>query len=512
MRIKSRIWVSIAASLAVSALIALFVFSVLRELNEDRSQNMRYTEVINKAFALNILIDNVKTEPSQRNMQQAKDVHRTLNKLLADEVSHDVREEALLMQIRRNSQQIGPFLDQFLVHREAPSGALETERRNMLASQLWIKVRFISDDTHRLMEINQSRMVAAQHKTGTTVLVLIVAVILTNSAIFFVSSRSIVQNLERLSEGVGHISSGDLTHRLPAVGKNEFADLARAFNAMAASLQDSYDRLGRYMQELERSNRELQDFTFVATHDLQEPLRKIQTFSERVRNESGVGLNERSLDFLDRVMNAAKRMHSLMEALLDYSCVSKSQDPYQPTDLTRVAREVMEDLSVRVIETNGRVDIGNLPTIEADPTQMRQLFQNLMSNALKYHRPGVPPHIQVRSRQVHDPDNSRELCEISVADNGIGFDEQYLEKIFTPFQRLHGRKEYEGAGIGLTICRRIAERHGGAITAMSRQGKGSTFIITLPVKHEGPGLDANDQAFQPLKMFTKEDRVKERLP
>ena len=201
-----------------------------------------------------------------------------------------------------------------------------------------------------------------------------------------------------------------------------------------------------------------------------------------------------------------------MEALLDYSCVSRSQDPYQPTDLTLVVREVMEDLSLRVLETNGRVEIADLPRIEADATQMRQLFQNLISNALKYHRPEIPPQIQVRGRQYQDPDKSREMCEISIADNGIGFDEQYLEKIFTPFQRLHGRKEYEGTGIGLAICRKIAERHGGKLTAVSRQGKGSTFIITLPVKHEYPGLDATDEARRQLAMFAKEDTVKERLP
>ena len=321
MRVKSRIWASIVASMAVSAIVAYFVFSILSGVSHDISRNARYTEVINKAFALNILVDNIKTEPSQRNMQQAGDVHTSLSRLLADEVSLDVREEALLRQIKRNSQEIGPLLDQFLVHRDGPGGSLETERRNMLASQLWIKVRFITDDTNRLMEINQSRIVPAQSKAGITVLVLIVALILTNAGISFVSSRSIVRDIKRLSEGVGRISSGALSHRIQVVGKSELADLARAFNAMAASLQVSYDRLRRYTQELEQSNRELQDFTFVATHDLQEPLRKIQTFSERVRNESGDGLNERSLDFLDRVRNAAKRMQSLMEALLDYSCV-----------------------------------------------------------------------------------------------------------------------------------------------------------------------------------------------
>lgn len=512
MRIQSRIWVSIAASAAVSAVIVWFAFSILRGMNEDVSRSERYDEVVNKAFALNILVDGFKMDPSHRRMQQAGDVHRSLNKLLEDISPFDAREENLLRQVRRNNQELGRLLNLFFEQREKPDSNIETERKNMLISQLWIKVRLVTDETNRLIEFSQSRIVSAQRKAGITVLVLIVAVILTNAAIFFVSSRSIVQNVERLTEGVGRISSGNLSHRIQVIGKSELADLARAFNGMAASLQVSYDRLKRYTQELERSNRELQDFTFIATHDLQEPLRKIQTFSDRVRSESGDSLNEKSVDFLDRVSNAAKRMQSLMEALLDYSCVSRSQDPYQPTDLTLVVREVMEDLSLRVLETNGRVEIADLPRIEADATQMRQLFQNLISNALKYHRPEIPPQIQVRGRQYQDPDKSREMCEISIADNGIGFDEQYLEKIFTPFQRLHGRKEYEGTGIGLAICRKIAERHGGKLTAVSRQGKGSTFIITLPVKHEYPGLDATDEARRQLAMFAKEDTVKERLP
>lgn len=509
MRIKSRIWVSIVVSLAVSALIALIAFSILSGLNDDLTRSKRYTEVINKAFALNILIDNIKTEPSQRSMQQAEDVHTTLNKLLADEVSLDVREDALLRQIRRNSQEIGPLLDQFFVHREGPGGSLETERRNMLASQLWIKVRFITDDTNRLMEISQSRMVSAQRKAGIIVLALIGGVILTNTAISYVSSRSIVRDVKRLSDGVKRVSCGDLAHRIQVRGKSELADLAAGFNAMTSSLQSFYSRLRRYTQELERSNRELQDFTYVATHDLQEPLRKIQTFSDRVRQESGDRLSEKSLDFLTRAMNAASRMQSLIESLLEYSCVSKRREPHQLADLTVVAEDVLEDLSARIIETRGQIDIGNLPTIEAEPTQMRQLFQNLVSNALKYHRPEVPPEIQVRSRQCRDPGNGREMCEISVSDNGIGFDEQFLEKIFTPFQRLHGKLQYEGTGIGLAICRRIAERHSGTITARSMPGEGSTFIVTLPVKHEDAGLDETAHACLPQGMFTEADKAKE---
>ena len=168
-----------------------------------------------------------------------------------------------------------------LAQKGAPGSSLETERKNMLASQLWTKVRFITDDTNRLMEISQSRIVSAQGKAAVAVLALLVAVILTNATISFVSGRSIVRDVKRLSEGVGHISGGDLAHRIEVLGKNELADLAGAFNGMAASLQASYDRLREYTQKLEQSNRELQDFAFVASHDLQEPLRKIQTFGDR---------------------------------------------------------------------------------------------------------------------------------------------------------------------------------------------------------------------------------------
>jgi signal transduction histidine kinase len=510
MRVKSRIWVSIVASVAVSAIIAYFVFSILSGVSDDISRNARYTEVINKAFALNILIDNIKTEPSLRNMQQAGDVHTSLNRLLADEVSLDVREEALLKQIKRTNQEIGPLLGQFFAPGEGPGSPLERERKDMLASQLWIKVRFITDDTNRLMEISQARIVSAQKKAGVAVLVLIAALILTNAAIFFVSSRSIVRNVRVLSEGVMSISGGDLDHRIRVTGRSELADLAETFNAMTGSLQGSYGRLRRHTQELERSNRELRDFTYVATHDLREPLRKIQTFNDLVKDESGDRLSERSLDFLERAINAAGRMQSLIDALLEYSSLSMGRKPFPQTDLSAVAREVVEDLSVRITDTGGRIDMGDLPAIEADPTQMRQLFQNVISNALKYHRAGVLPEIRVRSRKVRDPGNGKEMCEISISDNGIGFDEQYLGKIFTPFQRLHGKTEYEGTGIGLAICRRIVESHSGAITARSTPGEGSTFIIALPVKQEVTGLEESAHESPPLEFSRQKDKTKEK--
>jgi PAS domain S-box-containing protein len=230
--------------------------------------------------------------------------------------------------------------------------------------------------------------------------------------------------------------------------------------------------------ELERSNRELQDFAYVASHDLQEPLRKIQAFSDLLVSQYGAGLGEEGRDFLARMQKASRRMHVLINDLLAFSRVTTKAQPFVPVDLSEVAREVLEDLEARVRQSGGRVEVGELPTVEADPLQMRQLLQNLIGNALKFHRAGEPPAVEVRGETS---DNNH--CRLTVADNGIGFDEKYLDRIFTPFQRLHGRGEYEGTGMGLAVCRKIVERHGGTITARSAPGAGTTFIVELPLRH-----------------------------
>lgn len=239
--------------------------------------------------------------------------------------------------------------------------------------------------------------------------------------------------------------------------------------------------------ELERSNRELEDFAFVASHDLQEPLRKIQAFGDRLRSKHGPSLNGEALDYLARMQNAAQRMHRLINDLLTYSRVTTKAQPFVRTDLEMIAREVLSDLEVRINQTGGNVEVSEMPVIEAEPMQMRQLLQNLIGNGLKFHRPGIKPIIIVKGSVIETSGNSAQgkgsnkYCRITVGDNGIGFDEKYLDRIFTPFQRLHGRGEYEGTGIGLAVCRKIVERHGGALTAESKPGSGATFIVTLPV-------------------------------
>ena len=249
-------------------------------------------------------------------------------------------------------------------------------------------------------------------------------------------------------------------------------------------------RLKSYTAKLEWSNRELQDFAYVASHDLQEPLRKIQAFGDRLEAIYGQTLDERGRDYLARMRNAAGRMQTLINDLLTYSRVTTKAQPFQTVDLEKVARGVVSDLEVRIEQVGGRVEVGELPAIEADPTQMRQLLQNLVSNGLKFHRQDEIPVVNVYARCCNGHENRLEgdgpdgttMCQIIVKDNGIGFDEKYADRIFQVFQRLHGRGEYEGTGIGLATSRKIAERHGGDITAKSKPGQGATFIVTLPVR------------------------------
>ncbi len=259
-------------------------------------------------------------------------------------------------------------------------------------------------------------------------------------------------------------------------------ELRNSRDELELRVRERTAELNRYMAKLEQSNQALQDFASVAAHDLKEPLRKVISFGIMLRQKYEDSLGQTGNDYLDRMVNATERMQSLLAALLDYSRVATASEPFKEVDLSDLIGEVLSDLEVRIVKTGGEVHFGDLPVISADSTQMRQLFQNLIGNALKFHKPGEKPIVQVRS--VSNTDSG---CQIVVEDNGIGFEEQYVEKIFAPFQRLHGRREFEGTGLGLAICRKIVERHGGSITAKSEPGKGSTFIIRLPVQQDQLG-------------------------
>ncbi len=247
------------------------------------------------------------------------------------------------------------------------------------------------------------------------------------------------------------------------------------------------NELRQYAVKLQLTNRELQEIANIAAHDLQEPLRKIQAFGDIIKIKVADTLSDEGRDYIDRMQNAARRMQHLINDMLAFSRVTLKAQPFVPIDLTVIAREVVADMDIRIQQAHGRITIGDLPTVEADPLQIRQMLHHILSNSLKFSRHSAAPEIRV-SASIEDATQlpahaMRQLCRIVIEDNGIGFDEKYADRIFGIFQRVHPNEQYEGTGMGLAICRKIAERHNGSIVAESTPDMGARFMITLPLRH-----------------------------
>ncbi len=255
---------------------------------------------------------------------------------------------------------------------------------------------------------------------------------------------------------------------------------------LTEAVEERTKELSMFSDELARSNRELEDFAFVASHDLQEPLRKIMAFGDRL--ESSDNLSERQQDYLQRMRGAASRMSTLISDLLEFSRINTRGKDFQLVDLNMIVNNCVDDLNVLIEESQVVLVLDDLPSINADATQMRQLFFNLLANGIKFSSGVENAKVELHVEQIAKPntidiEGLENWYKFIIKDNGIGFDQEYAEKIFAPFQRLHSRQEFKGTGIGLAICRRIVERHNGLISALGEEGEGAIFEISLPLNN-----------------------------
>ncbi len=379
------------------------------------------------------------------------------------------------------------------------------------ASQL---VRMLEEQTERLRKRNVILIFA--------LIAILGAFLLTN---FITVHLHLLRAISDLQDGAAVIGSGNLDFVIIEKRNDEIGDLSRAFNRMTADLKSmtvskadlesevaerrkaeeevrrSRDELEIRVQErtgelqmtnrafreyavkLERLNEELRDFAFIASHDLQEPVRKIQALGDMLKTRCGASLDERGKDCIMRMAGSARQMGALVQSLLEYSRLTTCLGLSERIDLSGIIREIVHEVKPTIERMDGQIEVGELPVIEADGAQIRHVFAHLISNSIKFSKIDEPPVIKVHGQ------NNRDYLKISVEDNGIGFDEGYLDRIFRPFQQLHEMKgQYEGTGIGLAICRKIVELHGGTITARSAPGVGSTFIVSLPSRSSNEGL------------------------
>ncbi|MCU7934441.1 MAG: HAMP domain-containing protein [Candidatus Thiodiazotropha sp. (ex Dulcina madagascariensis)] len=297
-------------------------------------------------------------------------------------------------------------------------------------------------------------------------------------------ARSISKPIQRLKEGTERIAAGDLDHRVGTWAADEIGDLSRAFDAMSQRLQHVMASRTALQQEvaarreLERrlalSNRELQEFAYVISHDLQEPLRMIASYLKLIEKRYQGALDADADEFIDFAVDGAERMSTMIDGLLQYSRVETQGAPFQSMELSSAVSDALANLKVQIDESGAVIETGALPRVMADPMQMTRLLQNLLSNAIKFHGP-EPIKISINAERQGSE------WVISVKDNGIGISEEDSSRVFVVFQRLHTQQEYPGTGIGLAVCKRIVERHGGRIWLKSAAEEGSEFLFTLPI-------------------------------
>ncbi|MES9537950.1 ATP-binding protein [Actinomadura sp. NPDC000600] len=337
-----------------------------------------------------------------------------------------------------------------------------------------------------------SRARTAQWSTFAALAMVVVAAVLL-AAVF---RRTVLTPVSTLTGRVRAVSQGDFGHRLDVPGPAEINELAAIIDAMRAriidewrSSEDKTRLLDEQTEELRRSNAELEQFAYVASHDLQEPLRKVASFCQLIERRYGDQLDERGKQYIEFAVDGAKRMQALINDLLSFSRVGRMARPEDSVDLDDVVRQALDNLSTLREETGAEVDVPELPDVPGDRTQLVQLFQNLVGNAIKFRREGVPPRVAIDVRRAGDE------WEFGCTDNGIGIEPQYADRIFLIFQRLHAREEYSGTGIGLALCKKIVEYHGGRIwlnTDERGDTPGTTFRWTLPAQPSTGDADPDE--------------------
>ncbi len=517
MRIRTKLIIGVILAVAVAVVMGLVLITTARGVHAGITRGKQTGDIMVAVFELKTLTGDFLQYRMPRARKQWLSKHRGVGFELSRVSVENDAQAYLLRHMKEQHQTVGDLFKQLsgdeLEDAPFPASPAAIERLQPLIDVTLLSLiagaNRLYDSIYEGIERRQRRAIIT---LGIASAMLVSIVI----GLAGLVSRTVIKRFSKLREGTEIVGRGDLQFRLDINTDDEVGHFASAFDRMTEALREttaSRDELAteiavrkRVEKQLQKAldllkdkNQELEQFAYAASHDLQEPLRKITAFGDRLKSVAADRLDEKSLDYMARMLNAAERMKTLIDDILRLSRLSTRAKPFTQVDLDQVLREVISDLEVRIQETNATINADKLPVITAEPTHMRQLFQNLLGNALKFRRDRVPPIIDITAKTVENPDSSEgKTCELTFADNGIGFDPKYADRIFVVFQRLHRRGEFKGTGIGLALCSKIAEIHNGRISAVGKPGEGATFKVELPLTQSPAPAPAPTQSGCPM--------------
>lgn len=483
MSIRNKLLLLLALLVAVTA----GNFAVLQWSNRDlRSlvEDARFSnELIVSLASLRYLTLEYVQRPSERTRSQwAKRYDATDRQLKIAYESSDGADRLAIEGMRQNLEFLGKFFREVTEIGPADgtdfeAGSPAREHRDRLTRRMLARVQDMISEGQRLMRKNYESTASVVESRLSLIVVsemfLVISIAMLIISIFY----SVLRPLNLLVVSARKVAEGDLSAKLPVRSAAEFGQINATFNDMIDKLENSISQLQTANTALLNSNQDLSRFAYVASHDLQTPLRSIAGFLQLLEADYGEAIGPEGHEWLQRALQSTAILQQIIRDLLAYSRIDSATEPLEPVSLASVIQSVIVLLDVPIRESGAQIEIGELPTVSGDMAQLVQLFQNLINNAIKF-RGDAPPAIRIASTMTAD------AVQITVADNGIGIPPQFQDKVFEIFQRLHKHSKYPGNGIGLTVCQRIMQRHGGRIAVESDGISGTTFFMDFPAKQQ----------------------------
>jgi signal transduction histidine kinase len=495
MRIRTLLLVIGIVFLSMMAVLVTIFTVTAQEGTKSRENRGTATSILRLLQSLTVLTTEYAAYPEERPAFQVLQAQASMAKILDEASFAGAEEKAILVRITDQSKRFRSDFE-YLVKLYGQNGqevsSLQAELAERVKSRIHLDIELMADDAVILSDIFGARVAASQIITSILMGIASLMLIALGTILFAVAWKGMLVPLMQLQKGTQLIAEGKLDYRVAITSHDEIGELAANFNTMAARIEESYHSIEKARDELEmkvrertvellktseelhRSNMELEQFAYVASHDLQEPLRTISSFLQLIEKRYADSIGDEAREFIGFSVAAANRLQEMIKALLEYSRIQLRGSPFTQVETGAVVSEAVNNLHTVIQESGAKITADGLPLVYADRSQLIRLFQNLISNAIKF-RGDQAPEINITAKKKGAE------WYFCVKDNGIGIDPKYKERIFLIFQRLHGRS-VPGIGVGLAICMRIVERHGGRIWVESETGTGAAFWFTIPLK------------------------------